>query len=322
MLRAGRDLPSEIDRMQTRRHPLILPRPLQERLDAAVSEFIQADRRFDADFSSPPGEPAFIAPDSVSWQIFKNPLSLFVGGVAAVILELAEPHVRAGVWGHTTFRDDPMQRIRRTGLSAMMTVYGARSRTEKMIARVGAMHTRVSGTTEDGHPYRANDPELLNWVHATARFGFLEAYDTWVHSLDEIARSRFHHEGIESARLYGAHGAPATEQELELFFMAMRDRLEPSSVIFEFLDIVRSVKLLPRSMGSIQEMLVKAAIDILPAWVRERLELGEAWDLRPWQQIVVRRAGAAIDRIPLRSAPAAQACRRLGLPEDYLYKAR
>ena len=86
MLRAGRDLPSEIDRMQTRRHPLILPRPLQERLDAAVSEFIQADRRFDADFSSPPGEPAFIAPDSVSWQIFKNPLSLFARAACSLFL--------------------------------------------------------------------------------------------------------------------------------------------------------------------------------------------------------------------------------------------
>lgn len=315
-------MPREIDRMQPRHHPLILPWPLQERLEAAVAEFIHADKRFDADFSSPQGEHAFIAPDSVSWQVFKNPLSLFVGGVAAVILELAEPRVRAGVWGHTTFRDDPLQRIRRTGLSAMMTVYGARSRTEKMIARVDAMHARVKGTTEDGKPYRADDPELLNWVYATARFGFLEAYVTWVHSLDEIARSRFHHEGIVSARLYGARGAPATDREMELLFMAMRDRLEPSSVIFEFIDIVRSVKLLPRSMGGIQELLVKAAIDILPAWVRERLELGDAWNLRPWQRLALKRAGAAIDRIPLRSAPAAQACRRLGLPDDYLYMAR
>ncbi|WP_420474597.1 oxygenase MpaB family protein [Noviherbaspirillum sp. ST9] len=308
--------------MHTRRSPLILPRPLQERLEAAVQAFVSADKRFDADFAAPCGEHAFIAPDSVSWQVFKNPLSLFVGGVAAVILELAEPRVRAGVWGQSTFRDDPLQRIRRTGLSAMMTVYGARSHTEKMISRVTAMHARVRGTTEDGRPYRADDPELLIWVHATARFGFLEAYAAWVHPLDKIARSRYHHEGIETARLYGAHGAPATQEEQELLFMTMRDRLESSSVIFEFLDIVRSVKLLPHSMGGIQELLVKAAIDILPEWVRERLELGEAWDLRPWQRLAVQRAGAAIDRIPLRSAPAAQACRRLGLPEDYLYLAR
>ncbi|WP_234814870.1 oxygenase MpaB family protein [Noviherbaspirillum denitrificans] len=314
-------MPRKIDRMQTSR-PLILPRPLQARLDAAVHDFVQGDARFDADFLSPAGEPAFTDPDSISWQVFKNPLSLFVGGIAAVILELAEPRVRAGVWEHTAFRDDPLQRIRRTGLSAMMTVYGARSRAERMIARVAAMHARVSGTADDGRPYRADDPELLNWVHATARFGFLEAYAAWVDTPDAIARARFHHEGIVTARLYGAHGAPATQQEQDLLFMAMRDQLEASSVIFEFLDIVRRVNLLPSAIGGLQELLVKAAIDILPEWVRERLDLGSPWDLKTWQRLALRRAGAAIDRIPLRSAPAAQACRRVGLPEDFLYTTR
>jgi len=33
-------------------------------------------------------KPAFVSADSVSWRIFKNPVSLFVDGVAAVILEL------------------------------------------------------------------------------------------------------------------------------------------------------------------------------------------------------------------------------------------
>jgi uncharacterized protein (DUF2236 family) len=74
--------------------------------------------------------------ESVSWRVFKNPLSLFIGGVAAVIMELAEPRVRTGVWEHTTFRVDPVRRLRRTGLAAMITVHGARSEAEAMIARV------------------------------------------------------------------------------------------------------------------------------------------------------------------------------------------
>jgi uncharacterized protein (DUF2236 family) len=305
--------------MHAHRRAIALPPPLERRLDAATRAFIHADTRFDADFSTPAGEPAFTAPDSVSWQVFKNPLSLFIGGVAAVILELAEPSVRAGVWEHTAFRQDPLQRIRRTGLSAMMTVYGARSRAEQMIARVRSMHARIHGVTAEGRPYRANDPELLNWVHATAKFGFLEAYDTYVHPLGEIGRNRFYAEGIESSRLYGVIDSPATHQELDMFFVNMRDRLTPSCVVFEFLDIVRRVDLLPRQLAGIQGPLVKAAIEILPEWIRERLGLGEAWDLYPWQRSAIRVAGATIDRIPLRSGPAAQACRRLGLPDDYLY---
>ena len=71
------------------------------------------------DFSAPRGEPALAAPDSVSWQVFKNPVALFIGGVAAVLLELAEPRVRHGVWDHSSFRERPMQRLQRTGLAAM-----------------------------------------------------------------------------------------------------------------------------------------------------------------------------------------------------------
>ena len=58
------------------------------------------------DFAKPIGEAALVSPDSVSWRVFKNPLSLFIGGVTAVIMELAELRVRTGVWEHTTFRQD------------------------------------------------------------------------------------------------------------------------------------------------------------------------------------------------------------------------
>jgi uncharacterized protein (DUF2236 family) len=34
----------------------------------------------------------------------QEPLSLFIGGVTAITMELAEPCVRTGVWEHTSFR--------------------------------------------------------------------------------------------------------------------------------------------------------------------------------------------------------------------------
>ena len=97
------------------------------------------------DFRQPAGEPALAAPDSVSWRVFKNPVSLFIGGVTAVILELAEPRVRTGVWEHSSFRSAPLPRLKRTGLAAMVTVYGARGVAETMIAGVRRMHDRVTG---------------------------------------------------------------------------------------------------------------------------------------------------------------------------------
>jgi hypothetical protein len=84
---------------------------------------------------------------------------------------------------------DPLRRLRRTGLAAMGTVYGARSVAETMIARVRRMHDTVAGTTLSGEPYTANDPELLNWVYATAAYGFVEAYHTYVQPLSSVERS-------------------------------------------------------------------------------------------------------------------------------------
>src|ERR1700677_5269925 len=136
--------------MQPNSSIIRLPWSLQRRLDAAAGAFLNPRQGPAIDFSKPPGEAALVGPHSVSWRIFKNPIALFVGGLAAVILELAEPAVRTGVWEHSSFRTDPVRRLQRTGLAAMVTVYGARSIAEPMIARVVRMHARVAGETACG----------------------------------------------------------------------------------------------------------------------------------------------------------------------------
>jgi uncharacterized protein (DUF2236 family) len=298
---------------------IILPSPLQRPLEAAAKTFLKPGNGYSVDFARPPGEPALMAPDSISWRVFKNPLALFIGGVAAVILELAEPRIRTGVWKHTTFRHNPLLRLQRTGLAAMVTVYGPRSQAEAMIAHVRRMHARISGLTPAGQAYNASDPELLNWVHATASFGFLEAYNTYVRSLGDAERNSFYAEGESSARRYGALGAPTSEQELGALFEKMRNKVEPSPIMLEFLDIMRRAPVLPRPFAAIQGLLVMAAIEIVPGWIRERLELTGPWGQRPWQRHVTKHFGTVADRILLRSGPAVQACRRMGLPDDYLY---
>jgi uncharacterized protein (DUF2236 family) len=130
--------------------PIVLPWPLQGSFETATRALLDPGDQSSVDFSRPAGEHALVSPESVSWRVFKNPVSLFIGGVAAVIMELAEPRVRTGVWEHTTFRVDPIRRLRHTGLAAMVTVYGARSTAEAMIARVRRMHDKVAGMTSSG----------------------------------------------------------------------------------------------------------------------------------------------------------------------------
>ncbi|MEM8937628.1 MAG: oxygenase MpaB family protein [Pseudomonadota bacterium] len=293
---------------------------LESKLDNAAQAFLYEGRPDAPDFAQPPGEAALYAPDSVSWRIFKNPVSLFIGGVAAVILELAEPRVCAGVWNHSNFREDPVARLKRTGLAAMITVYGARSVSVPMIEMITRMHDRVTGITDRGLPYHANDPELLNWVQATAAFGFLEAYSAYVYPLSDAEHDRGLLEGQASASLYGAAIAPKSRGELASLFEAMTPQLEASPIIFEFLDIMRRARALPQPIWLTQRLFVRAAVEITPPAIRARLGLGRRYGLRPLEKLVLRRMGRRADRIKLLSGPAAQASLRLGLPADYVYR--
>ncbi len=297
----------------------MVPPFLVRRLDAFLREQLEAGAGSHAvDFTRPAGEAALAGPDSVSWRIFRNPLALFIGGITAVILELAEPRVRSGVWEHTSFRSDPLTRMRRTGYAAMVTVYAARSVAEEMIAGVNRMHARIEGTTPDGTPYRADDPGLLRWVHATALFGFMEAYHRFARPLSAEERDRFIAEGVPAARLYGAVDPPATAAQLDEVIEDMRPRLEPSAVLDEFLAIMRGLPLLPRPARSLNSVLVEAAIGLLPDGLGE--DLGLASRGAPASGGVLRGLGRAIDQLPMESSPAARACIRLGLPPDALLR--
>ena len=265
------------------------------------------------DFTQPVGEQALVPPDSVAWRVFKNPVALFVGGVTAVLLELAEPRVRTGVWEHTTFRTDPLTRMERTGMAAMVTVYAARSVAERMIADVVRLHERVRGVTPDGVPYHANDPELLTWVQATASFGFLEAYCRFVRPLDRRSRDQYYAEGREAAKLYGALDAPTSVAELEALFEAMRPKLERSPIVFEFLDILGRTPFFPRPLRGLQSLLIRAAVEITPDWAREILGLEASYGLRAGEERRVAALGRLADRVILPSSPPAQACRRVGV---------
>jgi uncharacterized protein (DUF2236 family) len=298
----------------------VLPRLVQDRVEAAALAFLQPQGLPAVDFSRPYGEPALAGPDSVSWQVFRNPVSLFVGGVAAVILELAEPRVRSGVWDHSRFREDPVARLQRTGLAAMVTVYAARSVAEKMIAGIRQAHGAVTGTTPSGEAYRAYDPELLAWVQGTAEFGFLEAYCAYVRPLSLGDRDRLYAEGVPGAELYGAIGAPRSTAEMNHMLRHMRPRLEASPVVLEFLEIVKAAPLLPPALRPVQEMHIRAAVEIVPAWLRSILGLGPEWLPHSWEKAIVKTAAAVAGRYRLDTSPPAQACVRLGLSPDYLHQ--
>ena len=295
---------------------------IRQRLDEAAADYMEPKDMPAFDFSQPVGEAALIHHDAMSWQIFKNPVVLFIGGVTAVILELAEARVRAGVWDHTSFRTNPVPRLKRTGLAGMVTVYAPASKARAMIEGIGRRHSRVTGTADDGRAYNALDQELLDWVQATAGYGFTEAYSRFVRELTEEERNSSWSGAYPSAILYGAVGAPKSETEWQAQLAAMTPKLTASPIVFEFLDIMRKAEAFPALARPVPLLLIRAAIDLVPPQVAEVVGLKPSDGLKSWQRPLVKTLARTADRIPLRNGPACQSCVRLGLPYDYLYKRR
>lgn len=274
------------------------------------------------DFRTPPGEPAYCGPDSVAWRVYKNPVALSVGGVCAVLLEFADARIRSGVWDHSTFKDDPIGRSTRTGVAALVGVYGPQSAARQVIKGVNRMHARVAGVTPSGEPYRALDADLLAWVGATAGYGFLTAYERFVAPLDEDDRLRFFAEGKEIAALYGVETPMASLDDFEAMMRRLEPGFEPHAINFEFLEIMTSGRAAEGVPRVLQRALAHAAVAILPPLVRERLELGPEYDLTPAEARLVRSVAWLVERIPAWKGPAAQACERLELPRTFLWRSR
>ncbi|ATY34541.1 histidine kinase [Sphingomonas psychrotolerans] len=263
-----------------------------------------------ADFREPAGEPAMLPPDSVSWRVFRNPVTMYIGGIAAVLLELGEPRVRHGVWDHSSFKRDPAGRLRRTGLAAMITVYGARSQFEALAARVRRMHARVQGETDDGRFYAANDPELLLWVQATASWAFLEAYSRYAAPLGQVERDRYYAEARPGAALYGVEAPPANEAGMQALMARIRPQLEPSPVLDELIAILGTADILPLPLRPLQRLGVRAAVDLLPSVMRGQLGL-TGHRLRRHERALLGLLAKGAGRFELPSSPARQAAARL-----------
>jgi len=225
------------------------------------------------DYSLPLGDPGMFGPDSLAWRVHANPIALAVGGIAAVILELAEPRVRSGVWDHSIFKTDPLTRMQRTGQATLITTYGPTKAAQARIDMVTRMHQRISGVTPEGQAYTALDPELMTWVHITAGWGFMNAYHRHVAPLSRAEQDRYYAEGGAIGRAFGAVDVPGSVAEVDAWFARMRPKLVPHPIIDEFLGIVSTTSPIGLVGRVLQPLVVQASIALLPGDLQTSLKL-------------------------------------------------
>ena len=203
------------------------------------------------------------------WRVHGDVTSMMVGGVAALLLQMLHPAVLAGVWDHSNFRTDMLGRLRRTARFIAMTTYGAKGEAAEAIARVRDVHGRIAGTLPDGTPYKADDPDLLAWVHVSEATCFLAAWQRYgAAPLPADEQDRYFADFAIIAERLGASPVPVTRVEAEVLLEAMRPQLRATPRSREVAQIV--LKHRPDNVLAlpIQAMTAQAAIELLPDWAR------------------------------------------------------
>lgn len=236
------------------------------------------------------------AEDSITRRVNRENI-LLLGGGRALLMQLAHPKVAAGVDDHSDFRSHPVRRLRRTVLMTMAIVFGERETALAAARTVNQVHARVRG---DG--YRALDPDLLLWVHATLVDSALVTYEAFVQRLSGSDREDFYQESKLVGELLGIprdrfpDGLRDFDQYMERMISGGDVQVTPRAKELARLVVRPPLRLVP---GPVMVPFEVVTAGLLPASLRE--DYGLAWGRR--QQRAFRLAVAAVPRIVALTPP-------------------
>lgn len=220
------------------------------------------------------GDPGWFGPGSATWEVHGDH-SMMVSGFAAFALQTLHPRALAGVVEHSAFDGDFMGRTRRTGEYVLNVSFGSSAQAERYTAMLPRIHDRVVGTTPDGRPYAANEPELLDFVHVTQFVATAAAHRRFGrHPLDDAGLDRYIAENARVGAAVGVVDPPTTWDEA----MEALDRHRPDLAIgeqaSEGLRYLASPPFLPPAARPLWRALHTGALACLPPFARRLMGLG------------------------------------------------
>ena len=235
--------------------------------------------------------PRWFDPDSPIGRVHGD-AAMFVGGLRAVLLQTLHPAAMTAVAEHSGYRGDMWGRLARTSRFLAVTTFGTADHAQQAVDAVRAIHTRVTGSLDDGTPYAASDPHLLMWVHVAEIDSFLRTHQTYGRlPLDQAGRDEYVAQTAQVAQRLGVVDAPTTEAGLADVLEAFRPELRVTPHAREAVRHLLWHPDLPYAARPAYGVLVAAAIGSLPDWARRELRL-------PWAPVT----GPAVTRAMGRAA--------------------
>lgn len=300
--------------------PARLLRPVSQRLRNHIVDVIRPSTDFGVDYDQPQGDPGLFGPDSATWKFHAEFPGMMAGGLCALMLQTLHPRALAGVWDHSTFREDALERLRRTTLFVGATSFAPRADAERLIELIDRIHAHVHGTTADGQPYSARDPDLLTWVHCTQAYGFLNGYLTYRKAdVPGNEQDRYLNEYRLVAEMLGARDVPASRAQLQDYFASIQGELRYDERSRETLEILATMPLPVVAAGFSRRMFLGAGAALLPVWGRRLLGRNRR------QRMLDRTASAALRRTgpvirsSMSKGVAWRSAQRVGVSPDCLH---
>ena len=177
-----------------------------------------------------------------------------------------------GVAAHSSYREDPLGRLRRTAGFVAATTFGTVQQAEAAIAQVQRVHRRVKGIAPDGRPYSADDPDLVTFIHVAEVSSFLASSQRYgPRPLTPEQCDRYYEEVAPVALALGATWAPRSSDEVQSYLLRVRPELYAGPQAKEARDwLLRGVARRP-SERAVYSLVVAAAVGVLPGWARREL---------------------------------------------------
>lgn len=268
-------------------------------------------------------ERGFFGPESMAWRVSRE-TAVLLGGRRALLLQLAHPLVAQGVADHSNFERDRLGRLVRTLLTSLTMIFGAREAAEIMIERINSVHRGVSGTLDEdagawkaGTPYRATDPELLMWVHATLVETAVDFYQRFVAPLSRDELDGYYRETTWTGSKLGISASilPPTYEEFEGYWREMlaSDRIAVGATARRLAGLILYPGRVPNRLV---DPLNIVTIGTLPPSIRNAY--GLRWN--PLRQAALQAATLSLRTLrplipaPLRFVPQARAASRRVAP--------
>jgi len=244
-------------------------------------------------------DPGPIPLDSPVREVHRD-TSMIVGGVRTLLYQTLHPDAMYGVAEHSNYESDPLGRLHRTAYFLEATVYGSADDAQQAIDVVRAIHSRVTGVLPDGRSYRADDPHLIGWVHATELDSFLTAFQTYgPRRLDEPEVDRYIADMSVIGEALGGRDLPMNRAELCDMLAMYREECVATP---ECRDTTRFLfaPQLPLPVLAVYPVIFGAATAMLPGWARRMLLLPLAPGVDP---LVLRPAAEGLVRTLRWAAP-------------------